>query len=91
MRDKELEKQYTEYRNQLNKEGKIVYIPLGERELAQEIEQRGITIGKEQCITIGMEKGKEEVVRELLAYGIPVDVIAKSTGFSLKKIRSLAK
>ena len=32
MRDEELEKQYTEYRGQLSKEEKTVYIRPGERE-----------------------------------------------------------
>jgi predicted transposase YdaD len=85
LRDKELEKQYIEYRNQLSKEGKIVYIPLGERELAREIEQRGMEKG--------MEKGKEEMAREmarnLLANGISPDIIAKSAGMPVEQIRSL--
>ncbi|MCL1874667.1 MAG: hypothetical protein FWF87_00225 [Synergistaceae bacterium] len=53
LRDMELEMKYIEYRNQLNKEGKIMYIPLGERELAREIEQRG------------MEKGMEKKAKEM--------------------------
>ena len=76
LKDKELEKQYTEYRNQLNKEGKIMYIPLGERELAQEIKQRGIA------------EGKEEVARNLLANGVSLDIITKSTGVPLDRIQS---
>ena len=63
LKDKELEKQYTEYRSQLREEGKIVYIPLGERELAREIEQRGRVLGMkegmEQGRIEGMEKGME--------------------------------
>ena len=54
LRDSELEKQYTEYRSQLNEEGKIMYIPLGERELAKELEQRGEARGK----TEGKAEGK---------------------------------
>ena len=81
LRDKELEKQYAEYRNQLSKEGKIVYIPLGERELAEEIKQRGMTEG--------IAKGKEEVARNLLANGISADIIAKSTGLPIEQIRNL--
>ncbi|MCL1874882.1 MAG: hypothetical protein FWF87_01325 [Synergistaceae bacterium] len=81
LRDKELESKYIEYRSQLNKEGKIVYIPLGERELAREIEQRGMEKG--------MEKGKEEVARNLLFNGIPLDIIAKSTGLPMEQIRGM--
>ena len=61
-----------------------MYIPLGERELAKEIEQRGI------------EKGKEEMAREmakiLLAKGISPDVIAesvKNAGVPIERIRTL--
>ena len=39
LRDEELEKKYTEYRDQLSKEGKIVYIRPGEREEIEEIKQ----------------------------------------------------
>ena len=85
LRDKELEKQYTEYRDQLSKEGKIVYIPLGERELAKEIEQRGIEIG----IEIGIEKNKEEIARELFANGVSFDIIAKSVGLPVERVRAL--
>ena len=81
LRDKEFEKQYTEYRDQLSKEGKIVYIPLGERELAKEIEQRGIEKG--------MEKGKEEVLRKLLKNGVSPDVIAQSTDMPVERVRTL--
>jgi len=62
-----------------------VYIPLGERELAKEIEQRGIALG--------IEKGKEEMAREmaknLLAKGISPDIIAQSAGLPVEKIHAL--
>jgi predicted transposase/invertase (TIGR01784 family) len=58
-----------------------VYIPLGERELAREIEQRGMEKG--------MEKGIEKMARNLMANGISPDVIAKSAGLPLEKIQSL--
>jgi predicted transposase/invertase (TIGR01784 family) len=81
LKDKQLEIQYIEYRNQLNREGKIVFIPMGEREAAREIEQRGIEKG--------IEKGKLEVARNLLANGVSPDVIAKSAGLPLDQIKSL--
>jgi predicted transposase/invertase (TIGR01784 family) len=81
LRDNELEKQYMEYRNQLNKEGRIVYIPLGERELAREIEQRGMEKGKEQATF--------EIARKFLVNGVSPDVIAKSTGLPVEKIQAL--
>jgi hypothetical protein len=36
-----------------------------------------------------MEKGREEVARNLLTRGIPVDIIAESTGLPLDKIQGL--
>ena len=81
LRDEELEKQYTEYRNQLSKEGKIVYIPLGERELAEEIKQRGMAEGKRQATF--------EIAKNFLANGVSPDVIAKSTGLPVEQIRNL--
>ncbi|MCL2010344.1 MAG: hypothetical protein FWG71_07345 [Synergistaceae bacterium] len=97
LRDKELGKQYTEFRNQLSKEGKIVYIPLGERELAREIEQRGIeegiaqgmAQGISQGMAQGMAQGKEEMARNLLANGVSPDIIARSAGLPVEKVRAL--
>jgi len=86
LRDKTLEKQYTEYRSQLNKEGTIVYIPLGERELAQEIEQRGIAKGRAE----GIEKCKEEMVRNLLVRGdYSPEIISEIAGLPVERVRSL--
>ena len=79
LEDKELEKQYTEYRSQLTKEGKIVYIPLGERELAKEIEQRG------------MEEKAKEVARKLLIRGdYSFDAISEIAGVPVDRVRSMA-
>ena len=74
LQDKELEKKYTEYRDQLSKEGKIVYIPLGERELAKELEQRG----------------KEEMVRKLLALGdYTPEKISEISEFPVERVLAL--
>jgi predicted transposase/invertase (TIGR01784 family) len=81
LKDKKLEKQYVEYREQLSREGKIVYIRMGEREEAAEIERRGMEKGKLE--------GKLEVARNLLANGISPDIIAKSADLSLEKVRAL--
>ena len=78
--DKELEKQYTEYRAQLSREGKIVYIPLGERELAKELKQQG------------MDEMAREMAKNLLNEGISPDIIAnsiaKSYGWPMEQARS---
>ena len=85
LQDKELEKRYIEHRTQLNKEAKIVYIPLGERELAKQLKDEGKAEGMEQ----GMAKGKEEMARSLLANGISPDIIAQSAGLPVEQIRAL--
>jgi hypothetical protein len=54
-----------------------VYIPLGERELAKELEQRGV------------EKGKEEMARKFLADGISPEVIAKNAEWPVERVRAL--
>jgi hypothetical protein len=73
LKDEELIAQYSEHRRQLDKEGKMVYIPLLEREKAKEL----------------IEKGKLEVARNLLANGVSPDVIAKSAEIPVEKIREL--
>jgi predicted transposase YdaD len=85
LKDGELRSQYREYQEQLDKEGKIVYISVAEEYYTG----KGIEKGIEQGIEKGIEKGKEEMARNLLANGVPPDVIAKSAGLPLRKIRTL--
>ncbi|MDR3231743.1 MAG: hypothetical protein LBT65_09905 [Synergistaceae bacterium] len=77
LKDAKLKKKYKEYRQQLDKEGKIVYIPFYEQEEADEL------------IRSSMEKGKEEMARNLLAHGVPLDIIARSAGLPPEKIQGL--
>jgi hypothetical protein len=74
MKDKGLITQYKEFLEQENKEGKAMYIPLILRDSAAEIEQRA----------------KEEMAKNLLANGVPADVIAKSARLPLDKIQGVA-
>ena len=67
LRDENLEEQYTQYRDQLNEEGKIVYIRPGEREEIEEIKQKA---KKENAI---------EMARELLGFGVSPDIVAQSS------------
>jgi hypothetical protein len=89
LKDEKLGMEYSEYRQQLKKEGKIVFIPIGEQKAAREIEQRGIAMGMEKGRAKGIEEGKEEVARNLLANGISTDVIVRSTGLPLEQIRGM--
>ena len=45
--------------------------------------------GREEGIEKGREEGIEKVARNLLRNGISSDIIAKSTGLSMDKIRAL--
>jgi hypothetical protein len=91
--DKKLEAQYVEYRRQLRQEGKIVFIPMGEQETANEIRQcgikEGIEKGKLEGKLEGKIEGKIEFARNLLNRGISPDIIAESSGLPREKIREL--
>jgi hypothetical protein len=77
MRNKVLITQYKEFLGQENKEGKSMYIPLIMRDSAAEIKQSG------------KEEATREIARNLLADGIPLEVIAKSTKLPLDQIQGL--
>jgi hypothetical protein len=81
LHDEELKARYVEYRHQLSEEGKIVFIPMGEEKTAMEIERRGMKKG--------LEKGKLEVARNMLARGIAPDIIAACSGLPQEKIHKL--
>jgi hypothetical protein len=77
LQDEGLIREYREYRQKLSKEGKIMYIPLLEREKAKELIQSGV------------EQGKEEMARNLLARGVSPGIIAQSAGLPLDKIQAM--
>jgi predicted transposase/invertase (TIGR01784 family) len=56
----------------------------------EEIKQQSMEQGMEQGMEKGMEKGKLEIARNLLANGVPLDVITKSSGLPADKIQALA-
>jgi hypothetical protein len=75
--DKELAKKYREYRQRLSEEGKIMYIPFYELDAAEEVKKSGI------------EEGKLEVARKLMARGVSPDIITESTGLPADQIKGL--
>jgi hypothetical protein len=93
LKDKDLRLQYREYQEQLDKEGKIVYVSVAEEYYTQKGLERGIVQGIEKGIekglTQGIAKGKEEMARNLLAHGVSLDVIAKSAGLTAERIKAL--
>jgi len=94
--DETLQEQYLEFRQRLAKEGKLMYDWLkqteervAERRGMEKGIEKGMEKGIEKGMEKGVEKGKEEVARNLLANGIPLEVITKSTGLPEKRVRAL--
>ena len=52
-------------------------------------ELRGRQEGREEGMEKGLEKGREEVARSLFANGVPLDIITKSTGLPVERVRAL--
>jgi hypothetical protein len=77
LKDEMLRQQYWEYRQQLDKEGKMMY----EHFLKQVEEKMAEQRGEEKC--------KEEMVKNLHANGVPMDVIAKSAGWPVEQIQTI--
>jgi hypothetical protein len=75
--DRGFAEKYREYRRKLSEEGKIMYIPFYELDAAEEVKKRGI------------EEGKLEVARNLLARGDSPDDISKIAGLPKGKILEL--
>jgi hypothetical protein len=73
LKDEGLKAKFREYQEQLDKEGKIVYV----------------SIAEEYYTKVGIEKGKLEVARNLLADGISPDIVARNTELPVEKIREL--
>ena len=61
--------------------------------MMNEREEKGIKIGEEKGIKIGEEKGKEEkeleIANNLKIEGFPLEIIAKTTGIPLSKVKNL--
>jgi predicted transposase YdaD len=89
LQDEELIAQYNEYRLRLDKEGKIMYIQLLEREKAKELIQSGVEKGKLEGKREGRLEGKLEIARNLLARGDSPDTVSKIAGLPKKKIQEL--
>ncbi|GHV48883.1 hypothetical protein FACS1894204_13370 [Synergistales bacterium] len=77
LKDKQLRIKYEEHIEQLDKEGKVMYV----------------SVVEEKYVAKGMEKGREEMAkkmaRNLLASGVSLDVIAKSADLPPDKIQAL--
>jgi predicted transposase YdaD len=85
LENEDLSAQYREYLHELSEEGKIVQIPFYEREEAEKVRQESWQKGRQE----GRQEGKEEMAKNLLVNGVPPDIIAKSAGLPLDRIRAL--
>ncbi|MDR1651363.1 MAG: hypothetical protein LBR87_06225 [Synergistaceae bacterium] len=77
LKDENLKSEYVGYLEQLDREGKIVYVSIAEEYYTKKGIEKGI------------EEGRLEVARNLLARGVSLDIIAESAGLSPEKIREL--
>jgi hypothetical protein len=77
LEDEDLSEQYKEYLHELAEEGKIVYIPFYERKDAEKVRLEG------------REEMANEMAKNLLANGVPPEIIAKSAGLPVEKIQAL--
>jgi hypothetical protein len=93
LEDRKLSEQYRKYLCQLNEEGKEVFIPFFERDYLEktkmEARQEGRIEGKMEGRIEGMQEGRQEMAKNLLADGVPPEIIAKSSGLSVEQVRSL--
>ena len=81
LKDRELRLDVVKYEEDLEKEGKIMYVSLAEQVYAEkwnrELEQKA------------KQEGKRESARGMKALELPLDVIAKATGLSEEEIKRL--
>ena len=85
LKDRALQEQYWTYRRELDREGKLMYEPFLKEVEERMAERRGKAEGKAE----GKEEMAREMARNLLANGVSPDIIARSAGLPLEKIRSL--
>ena len=90
LRDRELVLDIVKYEEELEREGKIMYVSLAEKVSLE----KGFAVGKQEGKLEGRLEGKlemaQQTVRSMKALGLPRDVIVKVTGLSEDEIERLA-
>ncbi|GHV46538.1 hypothetical protein FACS1894204_08360 [Synergistales bacterium] len=89
LKDKQLRGKYEEHIEQLDKEGKVMYVSVVEEKYVAKGMEKGMAKGREEGMAKGMAKGKEDMARNLLAKGVSPDVIAESAGLPLDQIQGM--
>ncbi|GHV47383.1 hypothetical protein FACS1894204_10710 [Synergistales bacterium] len=81
LKDEQLRIKYEEHIEQLDKEGKVMYVSV--------VEEKYVAKGMEKGMAKGREETTKKMARNLLANGVSLDVIAKSADLPLEKIQAL--
>jgi hypothetical protein len=89
LKDEKLKAEYIEYLEQLDREGKIVYVTMAEEYYTKKGIEKGIEKGRLEGKLEGRLEGKLEVARNLLARGDSPETISKIADLSQDKIREL--
>ena len=93
LHDTELILDIVKYQEELEKEGRIMYVSLAERVYRdrglQEGRQEGMQEGMQKGIEQGERLGKLETARKMKAMNLPIDIIAKATDLSEAEINLL--
>lgn len=71
----------------IEEEYKMQYVTIWEREAKKE----GQVLGEKRGEKRGEEKARLETARELVRYGVDIDIISKSTGLSREEIEKLVE
>ncbi len=87
----ELEKKLLQEVIKIEEEYKMQYVTTWERIAKKEGEKRGEKRGEERGEKRGEEKARLETARELVKYGVDIDIIAKSTGIHREELEKLAE
>ena len=93
LKDRELGLDIVKYEEELDREGKIMYISLAEQVYAKEwdrkLEQKYKQEGKQEGRQEGIAIGRLDAARGMKALDLPLDVITKATGLSEDEIKRL--
>ena len=99
--DPKLKAKWVELQQELNEEGKVMYVSLLEqhltqkitKEVTQQVTEQVTQEVEERCKLEGIQEGRQElahdVLMKLLALNYPIDEIAEITGLSEDEIRSM--
>lgn len=89
LRDRELKLDILQYEEELDKEGKIMYVSIVEEFYGPKWKEKALQEGRQEGRQEGLHEGKLETARNLLNMGMAVDQIAQATELPEEEIRKL--